>query len=246
VFTIGFALIMTPGRVGEAIKLFLLRERAGVPVATSASVLVLERAAEAAGLIVLALASSFFLPWAEGFLMDRKLALVGVALLALALTITFWRPIVALVPRLPLARRVLARPGPARLWSNLVRGGERVLRWRALLPAVGISLLARTCDGIAIFWIAGLYGVGLSLPAACFILGSSAFIGGISMLPGGAGAAEVTLIGLLLAFGAGPAAALATALTARTLIFWLWVALGLGLALRHRPGAWDEATEGRA
>lgn len=235
---IGFALVMTPARSGEALKLLLLRRRAGVPVATSAPVLVLEKGCEAAALAFLALAASAFLPWTEQLLAERRLALLAALLLGLALGVTFWRPLARLLQRLPLARRLLARPGAAHLWSDLLAGGDRLLTWSVLARALGLSLVARLCDGLAISWVAGLYGVDLSLAAAWFTIGSSGFLGGVSMVPGGAGVVEGAQVGLLLAFGAGPAAAVATALTARLLIFWLWVALGLGLALRDAAAPW--------
>src|SRR5439155_6952734 len=58
--TIGFALAMTPGRASEALKLLLLRQHADVPVASSASVLFLEKVTEAAGFALLALGASLF------------------------------------------------------------------------------------------------------------------------------------------------------------------------------------------
>jgi uncharacterized membrane protein YbhN (UPF0104 family) len=144
------------------------------------------------------------------------------------------------VPRLPLLRRLLARPGAAQVWLHLVSGSDRLLSWAIVLQALGLSLLARLCDGLAIVLVAGLYGLSLPPAAGWFLIGSSGFLGGISMVPGGAGVAEATMIAGLLALGAGPATAVATTLTSRLLIFWLWVALGLGLAVRYAAGQWQE------
>jgi uncharacterized membrane protein YbhN (UPF0104 family) len=234
--TIGFALTMTPGRAGEALKLLLLRQRTAVPIATSAPVLLLEKVSEGTGFALLALGASFFLPWTEAFRTGADVAVIA-PIVALALAATFRRRITALAPGLPLVGRLLARPGLQKLWADLAHGGDRVLGWPGLLLALGLSLLARAFDGLVIFWIARLYGLDLPLAAAWFIIGSAGFVGGVSMLPGGAGAVEATMIGLLLAFGGEPAAAAATALTARVLILWLWVLLGLGLALRYSTGA---------
>ena len=237
--TIGFALTMTPGRAGEALKLLLLRQRTAVPIATSAPVLFLEKVSEGIGFALLALAASFFLPWSEALRTGADIAVIA-PIIALALAAGFRRRITELAPGLPLVRRLLARPGLQKLWSDLAHGGDRVLGWTGLLLALGLSLLARAFDGLVIFWVAGMYGLDLPLAAAWFIIGSAGFVGGVSMLPGGAGAVEATMVGLLLAFGGEPAAAAATALTSRILILWLWVLLGLGLALRYstRAGGW--------
>jgi uncharacterized membrane protein YbhN (UPF0104 family) len=214
-----------------------LRQRTAVPVATSAPVWVMEKVCEGSGLALLAIVASFFLPWTEHLRAERKIELTAIVLLALVLGVTFWKRIVLLIPHLPVVGRLLARPRLAQLWSDLTRGGDRVLTWGVLSSSLGLSLAARLCDGIAIFWAARLYGVELSLAAAWFLIGTSGFLGGISMLPGGSGVVEATLIGLLLAFAATPATAVAIALTARIIIFWLWVALGLGIALRYTASA---------
>jgi uncharacterized membrane protein YbhN (UPF0104 family) len=237
---IGFSLAMTPGRMGEALKLLLLRQRSAVPVATSASVLFLERASEGLGFLLLAVVASLFLPWTEALQQSPNILILVGALLALGVGVTFRRPIMMaacsrapLAKRLPGARRFFDRPGLQQLGSNLTHGGDRVLGWPGVLIALLLSLAARLCDGLAIFWVARAFGIELSLAAAWFIIGSAGFIGGLTMLPGGAGAVEATMVGLLLAFGGGAAAAFATVLTSRVLIFWTWVALGLLLALRY-------------
>ena len=243
--TIGFGLIMTPARAGEALKLLLLRQRAAVPVATSAPVYLVEKASEAAALASLALVASLFLPWTEGIQPSEKLAAGFGLLLALVLAVAFWRPLAAVVPRLPLASRMLRRPGLAELWEHLLLGGEQVLSWRVLGGSLSLSLLARLADGLAIYWLAEQFGVQLTLAAAWFLIGSTGFLGGVSMLPGGVGLVEASLAGLLLAFGASPAAATALALMARLLIFWVWVALGLLLALRYAV-SWSNQEQGVA
>jgi uncharacterized membrane protein YbhN (UPF0104 family) len=238
--TIGFALIMTPGRGGETLKLFLLRQRTAVPIATSAPVFVLEKASEAIALASLAIGASLLLPWSEAVQPASRWAFPLAALLALAVAVTLRHRLVLAAARLPLLRRLLARPGAAQLWQHLVTGSDRLLGWTMVLQALGLSLLARLCDGLAIVLVAGLYGLSLPPAAGWFLIGSSGFLGGISMVPGGAGVAEAAMIAGLLALGAGPATAVATTLTSRLLIFWLWVALGLGLAIRYAAGQWQE------
>jgi uncharacterized membrane protein YbhN (UPF0104 family) len=233
-------------RAGEALKLLLLRQRTAVPLATSAPVFLIEKVCEAVALATLALAASPFLPWGGGFQAERRLGLISGALLALGAGIMFRHQVVKLVPRLPLAGTLLKRPRVGRLWSDLVEGGDRLLTWPTLFAALGVSLLARLCDGVVICLVGAVFGIELSLAAGWFMIGSSGFLGGISMVPGGAGVADATLIGLFMAFGGGPATAIAAALVSRLLILWLWVALGLGLALHCAVGPRSAANEAGA
>ncbi|MGE3907799.1 MAG: lysylphosphatidylglycerol synthase domain-containing protein [Chloroflexota bacterium] len=242
--TIGFGLMMTPGRAGEALKLLLLRERLSTPVAMSLPIFVMEKGCEAIGLAGLAIGASLFLAWGEDVAPTARFAVAGLALVVLVVGATFRNRLIRLAPHLPLVGRVLRRPGPAALWTHLTDGADRVLSWPVLLTTLGLTLVARVFDGIVIVWVGGLFGIELSLAAGCLLIGSSGFLGGVSMLPGGVGVAEGTLIGLFLAFGAGPAAAVAAALTSRILIFWIWVALGLGFALRYAVHPWAQHAEG--
>lgn len=240
---IGFALILTPGRSGEALKLVLLRQRTDVPIATSVPVWIVEKICEALGLAILAVGASLFLPWVEAFRTERSIELAGALLLGLLVGLLFWRRIARAAPRLPVLGRLMCRPGINVVWAKLVRGGDQVLSWPVVLAALALSVTARLFDGVAIFWVGRSFGIDLSLAASWFLIGSSGFLGGISMVPGGAGVAEATLVGLLVAFGAPAAAATATALTSRVLILWLWVALGLGLAVRCAATRWPESVE---
>jgi uncharacterized membrane protein YbhN (UPF0104 family) len=236
--TIGFGLMMTPARAGEVLKLALLRQRTAVPIATSTPIFFMEKLCEAVALAGLAVASSLYLPWAEAVAPTAKLWLVGVALASLAIAITLRDRLISLAPRLPLVGRLLGHRRSGALWSHLVSGTTQVFTWPMLLIGLALSFAARLCDGVAIVWVASLYGVDLSFAAGWFSIGSSGFLGGISMLPGGVGVAEASLIGLFLALGAGPAAAVAAAFTSRILIFWIWVAIGLALALRYVVHPW--------
>jgi uncharacterized membrane protein YbhN (UPF0104 family) len=238
--TIGFALILTPGRIGEVLKLVLLRQRTAVPVSTSAPVWIVEKISEAFALALIASVASVFLPWLSDVRHERRLELTALAVVCLIVGVAFWRPLAMAVPRLPLVSRVLRRPSARALWDNLIRGGDQVLGWRVLATSLGLSIAARICDGISIYWIGGVYGVALTLAESLFLIGSSGFLGGISMVPGGSGVAEATLIGLLLAFGADAPGATAVALTSRIFIFWIWAAIGLVLAARL-AGQWGGA-----
>jgi uncharacterized protein (TIRG00374 family) len=97
---------------------------------------------------------------------------------------------------------------------------------------MALSLVARTCDGLTLTLAAAALGVNIPALAGIFVLNSSGALGGASMLPGGVGVVEASMSVLLAGFGASTSAALAAALVARFLSFWLWVAIGLVVLVR--------------
>ncbi len=239
---IGFALSVTPGSMGEVFKLHLIEERAGTPTLQSAPVLLLDRSMEGLGFIVLLFTGAALFP----ALRSRP---SGVAWLLAAL---------ALVLALALLRRPLLRAGTAlaaraalfartrRLapyLENIRRGAESSLRPVQIMSGLTLTALARVADGFVLLFAAQMLGVSLGLPLAIFVIALSGLAGGISLLPGGVGAVETTMAGLLMvSAGASLPIALGVALLARMSSLWLWVAVGLAAAFvlqlsRFRPGA---------
>ncbi len=227
---VGFALSVTPGSVGEVFKLELIKERARTPLLRAAPVLLLDRMMEGAGFLVLALALPLALPTLQEHVPNLDFLVISFGLVLLLVLLR--NPLARLVKRasagltrFALVRRL--RPYSQNLWQGLVSS----LAPRQIVTGLGLTALARVSDGLVLFFAAQMLGVALALPLAIFVLALSGFAGGISLLPGGAGAVETTMVGLLVLAGASFPTALAITLLARLSTLWLWVGLGLALAL---------------
>ncbi len=223
--SVGLALSITPAAAGEVLKLRLIQERAGTPVLQTAPVLILERVLDSVGFILLGITTAAALPAVQNRLPDSRLLILGSALV---MGLVF------------LGRRV---NGLARLesWLKQFAWGKRLIPSLGSLRtgmqagfnlhrfSLGLALtgLARVADGLVLFLAAAVLGVPIALPAALLILVLSGAVGSVSLLPGGAGAVESAMAGLLVLAGAPLASALAIALLARLSSLWLWVALGL-------------------
>ncbi|MBI3286515.1 MAG: flippase-like domain-containing protein [Chloroflexi bacterium] len=231
--TIGFALSITPGRVGELAKCWLVRQATGIPASRSTPIVFLERLTEAVGLLALAVWAG--LAWGESALNiggGRWLAL-GL-FLALAAGVPFkqtlgeWavRAIASIEEGRPRSRWLLPMAGILR---HLTEGARDLIDHRTLLGGVGLTLAARSLDGINLYLLVSALGGELSLSQALFAIAASSFLGGASLLPMGIGVVEVALIGVLLAAGVPAAIAAPAALLSRWLTVWTWVLVGLWL-----------------
>jgi glycosyltransferase 2 family protein len=124
--------------------------------------------------------------------------------------------------RLPLPRRLLEQ------LDELHEGTVVLLRRRETL-LWSVLDLGRAMVSATLLWtiVQGLQPGALSWFVAALI-GAVAYIGGaISMLPGGTGASDATVVGLLVLIGVEPGAAVAAALLQRVAV--TGVATGLGL-----------------
>lgn len=227
-FMAGYALLLTPGRIGEAVRLWLLRRGHGARYERTFALLVLDRLSDGVVFVLFILAG---LAAFSGF--AAVAAAVGL-LLAVALWL-FLRP----APLLGLVGwaygRLRRRP---RLFARLrvaLRQGPRLADPGLLAIAFGLSLAAWTvlAGGLAAL-MRGL-GIEAGLVDAMFILGAASAAGALIVIPGGLGGTEGAMLALMAGLGATPEAAIAATLVFRALTLWLSVVIGfaaLGAAIR--------------
>jgi uncharacterized protein (TIRG00374 family) len=224
-FVGGFPLAVTPGKVGEALKGVWLNQRAGIPVARAVPVVVAERISD--GLAVSALSTVGVIAYPRYW---PAFAAV-LAFLIAGVVLTQIRPLalglIGLAERMPLIDRSTVH------LREFYEGTYTLFRPKATLAAVSLGTVAWLGEGIGFYLI--LIGLGVpsswqTLSIAVFVLSFSTIVGAVSTLPGGLGAAEASIAGmltLLLLLPAGiPAAA---TLLIRFATLWFGVSLGLAV-----------------
>jgi uncharacterized protein (TIRG00374 family) len=223
VFLGGFALTVTPGKLGEAIKAFLLREARGIPAARTAPIVIAERFTDLLGLLLLSGAGVFT------FDVDRRFLAAGAALIGLGLVVVSVDGIAVFALRL--AGRI---PGVRRFAPKLdefYRSTATLLRPAPLAVAVALSAVSWAFECVA-FWLVvrGFPGASVALRAAFFIYATMTVAGALSFLPGGLGVTELGMLELLgkLGTGTGRSVAAAATFVTRACTLWFAVAVGLG------------------
>ena len=137
-------------------------------------------------------------------------ALCGIALVMVLLLVPpCFHLVHRLVERTPVLRRFTGQVDHLRQETVVLLQRPDTLGWSVLsLAGAGVS--------VTLFWLV-VRGVGgdLSWPVTSFVLAASYVAGAISLIPGGIGAAEASVVGLLVLSGVDPAAAIAAALLQR-------------------------------
>jgi uncharacterized protein (TIRG00374 family) len=230
-FVAGFAFTATPGKVGEVVKSFLLKRRFGVPVSSTAASLLVERVTDLLAIVALAVVGL-----ARGGLGGGPLALgmdggsAGVLIagvLALALAITF-----LLHARLRHSMLIaLARvPGLARLsraLPSLLDSSRQLLTPVPLVVGLVLATAAWSCEALALDLILDALGVEVPRAGAFFAFATASLLGVLSMLPGGVGGFEASMVILLGRIGVTKSSAVAATLLFRLGTLWLVSFLGL-------------------
>jgi len=216
VFLSGLAMAITPGKVGELLKSYLLRDRADVPVSTSAPVVLMERLTDVISVVILGLTGLALLP------LPVVSALVVVLLLCgSALVLSTSRHSDRLL-RLPVLRRGQSAIRSSREWLRLLTAPS------AVLVAVVLGTLAWLSEGVALWVILqGLDIEAVELLRALPVYAAATLVGAISTLPGGLIGTEGSMVALLQQAGMTKVAASTGTLLVRLVTLWFAVIVGL-------------------
>jgi uncharacterized protein (TIRG00374 family) len=222
VFLAGFALTVTPGKLGEAVKAFLLRESHRIPIARTAPIVIAERLTDLLALLLLATVGIFT------FDVDRRFLIAGGLLVAVGIAVVSIDPLaelaLSIAGRLPILRRVAPRLREFHVST------AALMRPAPLAMATALSCVSWFLECLA-FWIVtnGMQGASVSIRAATFIYASMTVAGALSFLPGGLGVTEAGMLALLIRLGSGLDRGSAAAATFVTRACTLWFAVALGL-----------------
>lgn len=240
IFVAGLAMTITPGKVGEFLKSWLLREQHGVPAATSAPVVLAERVTDLLALVLIASfgAASYGGPAAVPVLV------VAITALAAGLAVIQHRGLAEMVFTL-LARLPAGAPVVAKL-REAAQSARAVLGGRALVMGLFLSTVAWVAECWEYQLAFAAVGYDPGLPVALFGYAFSTVAGIVS--PGGLGPTDVGLIEIARQFTPGLPADTATAAAFVTRFCTLWFAVILGALalLRFRGSVEAEVERARA
>jgi uncharacterized protein (TIRG00374 family) len=222
-FVAGFPLAVTPGKVGEALKGVWIKQKTGVPAARGVSVVLAERISDGMGVTLL---STFGVIAYPQYWPAFAVVLFG---LVSVIVISQIRPLalglIRIGENLPVVNRF------AHLLHEFYEGSFALFRPRATLVAVGLGTISWFAEGVGLYYILVGLGVppgGQTLSIAVFVMAFSTVIGAVSALPGGLGATEASVAGMLvLLLGLQTDVAAVATLLIRFATLWFGVAIGL-------------------
>lgn len=231
IFVAGLAMVMTPGKAGELLKSYLLKQANNTPLAVSAPLVLVERLTDGLAMFLLAAVGVFAFRHETALLWltaGIALAMISFVLLSRSRRLAAWG--MALWARLPWVG------GAAPHLRQAYDSTYELLGLRNLALAVGLGFISWGGECLALYFTL----IALDLPAsltlflaATFTLAVSTLIGAISFLPGGLGATDITLTGLLeRLLSISTDLAVVATLIIRFATLWFGVGIGLIVLLR--------------
>ena len=231
IFFSGLSMAISPGKVGELAKCYLLSEADQVPVSRSSPAVIMERVTDIVAVFTLSAVGLAVLP---SRLVIAGAIVVAVVVVILAATVILGR---GLILRLPLMKR----------WETQILDSResfaRLLSAKVILIGLALAILAWLSEGVGLWVVLRGLDTSPSLVRAVSIYATASLVGALIMLPGGVIGTEGSMVGLLRGIGLTRTDASAATIIIRLCTLWFAVVLGLAtlglfywLVLRARPG----------
>ena len=223
IFLSGLSMAITPGKVGELLKSYLLKNTNGAPISRTSPIIMAERLSD--GLAMLILAATGLVLYRFSWAVLLVLLVLGSGGIILIQNRTLSLAVLSYGERLPLVARF------AHLIRDFYESSYILLQWRSLLFAVCIGVISWSGECVALYFV--FLGLGITpgpdlLLKSIFILSVSSLIGSASGLPGGLGTADGSMLGLTRLL-VTTSATIGGAATLLIRLCTLWFGLGLGV-----------------
>ncbi len=198
-FLSGYAGLLAPVQLGRLIRPIELKRLGNVPLGAGVLVEILLLGFSAvAGVVVLC-----------GALLWPRLGWGAVAAALLALGCAAWVCRFTVLP-------------------DILTGLKGVIKWHhpALAAAVFLTPIGWLINGLSLWLVSGPRGSGVPLWELFAVAPSNMIVGALSGMPGGIGAVEAWLGGMLSLLGNNAATLVNEVLLFRLMTFWIWIPIG--------------------
>ncbi len=237
IFGIGMMMVMTPGKAGEFLKSYMVKNVSGTPMSQTAPIVLAERILDGLAMLILASIGLFAYPNPVA----RTIAMGVFIVFGSFIVVIQIRPLalffLGFAERLPVVKR-FAQPLEALYESSYV-----VFSPRNMTISILIGLICWSATGLAYYVVLTGFGVPTGVQTAAlsiFIFNISTVIGAVFALPGGLGGVEGSMVAWSMQiFGLSGAEATAAALLTRFCTLWMGVGIGVVCFLR-----WPELLAG--
>jgi len=219
VFMSGLIMSVTPGKLGELLKSFLVKEITNVPISKTAPIILAERLTDFLSLLILAIVGAVVYDF--GGSLSISISLILFFLIVLISNKNLAIPLLTKLEKIKILRKYLANIHAAYESSYLL------FKPLPLVSMTLVSLLAWGFECFGYYLILMNFDVNVGLLWASFSYGFSTIIGAVSMLPGGLGITEGSLTFLLIQKNVSKDIAVTTTFIVRVVTLWFAVLVGI-------------------
>ena len=223
IFMSTFVMSVTPGKMGELLKSYLVREENGTPVSRSAPIIIAERLTDFISVVLLCIAGAFVFDYGKNIVLGVGIFFVSCVILISSRKLSL--KIISFLEKLKIFHKVGEK------FHEAYESIYTLVKIKPLLIAVSMSIVAWFLECLGLYIILKVYSsfthIDVSIMSAVFIYGFSTIIGSIAMLPGGLGLTEASLTGLMVFLKIPKDVSVASTFIIRIATLWFSVVVGI-------------------
>ena len=217
----GLALSATPGKAGEVIRGVFLKQY-GATYMKSFAMFIADRFTDLIAVLILATSALWLNVEA------RPIAVILLLIIsAIILSVQFPHCYKAVISKINTYIRWDSFNKLLFKTVDIIEHCKALFSFQVSMTAIIIALIAWTFEGLNLYILAYLLEADIAFMTVLSIYAFSKLIGAISMIPGGMGTTEATLVGLFIYNGIDETTAVTCALFLRLTTFWFVTTLGL-------------------
>lgn len=216
VFFSGLSMIVTPGKLGEIWKSWLIRDITGDQLSKTLPVVIIDRVTDVVSLLFLSFVGISY--YKDGISFLFILSFCSICFYFALRSDSISGKIIVL-----LEKRFSKYTNDMQLMHVTM---NKITEPRIFISLSLLNAIAWFFECMGLYYVIIGFGQYMSISLSTFIFSFSSLIGGISMVPGGIGVAEAGISGLLIFNGVSPELAVGIALILRLGSFWYGAVLG--------------------
>jgi uncharacterized protein (TIRG00374 family) len=215
---------VTPGKMGEVLKSFLVKEETGTPVSKSAPIVFAERLTDFLSIVFLCIIGAYVFNYGLEIIISAGVIFILCVLVLSSKKLSL--RIIRLFEKIKYLKKFISK------FHTAYESIYLMLRIKPLIIAFFISLVSWFFECVGFYVVLKVFSysvemVSVSLLIATFIYGFSTLIGAIAMLPGGLGATEASITGLLVYLKIPKDISVASTIIIRVATLWFAVIIGI-------------------
>jgi len=224
IFLSSFIMAITPGKVGEVFKSYLLKEQNGTAISKSGPIILAERITDFLSLIMLSMIGALMFGYETKLIIITGIFFILLILLISSKKISYG--IMNIFERFKFFRRLSQKVHTA--YDSIYL----MVRFKELMVTLFLSIIAWFFECTGFYIVINSFGIEnivyVNIFVATFIYGFATIAGAITMLPGGLGATDASIAFLLVTLqGIAENVAVAATLIIRVATLWFAVIVGI-------------------
>jgi uncharacterized protein (TIRG00374 family) len=218
IFMSGLIMSVTPGKMGELLKSYLVKQVNGTSISKTAPIVLAERATDFLSLTLIALAGAYVFNYGKNIVI-----LIGVIILSgliILLNKKLFNKILSFISKISFVARHTLKI------STAYESSSKLLSIKPLSLMTLLSIVSWGFECFGYFLILKNFEVQIDVLWAFFSYSFATIVGAISMLPGGLGVTEGSLTLMLVQKGLPQPDAFASTFIVRAVTLWFAVLVG--------------------